>query len=159
MIITRTNSIFRKKRFYKSVIYLIAILFLQVTCKPDLSDDPIPLASFPPFTINLNLPQFQNLKTKGFTEINDIGIRGVIIFRSNASTYFAYERNCSYRPNEACATVNVDVSNLFMIDPCCNSTFDFQTGNPTGGAAWRPLRKYETFLSGTNLTITDVVIE
>ena len=136
------------------------VLFQLSACKPDLSDDPIPLVSFPPFVVNINLPQYQGLRTKGYVEINDIGLRGVIVYRVNSTTYITYERNCSYHPNEACATVNVDISSLFMTDPCCNSTFDLATGFPTGGPAWRPLRKYETHFSGSSsLTITDTVVE
>jgi hypothetical protein len=109
--------------------------------------------------ININLPEYQKLRSQGVMEVHDIGVRGVIIHRVNASTYVTYERNCSYQPNDACATVNIDMTNLFMIDPCCNSTFDLATGNPTGGPAWRPLRKYETYFTGFELTITDRVVE
>lgn len=70
----------------------------------------------------------------------------------------AYERNCSFRPNEACATVDAHSSGLFMIDSCCNSNFSFTDGSPTGGPAWRPLNRYRTQLSGITLTITDEVI-
>ncbi|MFZ6012485.1 MAG: hypothetical protein ACOYXT_19235, partial [Bacteroidota bacterium] len=86
------------------------------------------------------------------------GVQGIIVYRINASSYVAYERNCSYHPNDACVTVEVHPSNLYMYDPCCSSSFDFSTGQPTGGPAWRPLRQYETSLSGSNLTITDEII-
>jgi nitrite reductase/ring-hydroxylating ferredoxin subunit len=141
----------------------LLLLFLSMrtlmACTPDLSDDPIPPGIFSPLTINLNLSAYQDLKIKGFIEVNDIGVRGVILYKVNESTYHAYERNCSYHPNDACATVSVDASTLFMIDYCCNSTFDFDTGNPTGGPAWRPLRRYETSLTGQTLTITDIIVE
>jgi len=47
----------------------------------------------------------------------------------------------------------VDQSTLFLIDTCCNSTFDFN-GFPTGGPATLPLRQYKTFLNLNLLTIT-----
>jgi nitrite reductase/ring-hydroxylating ferredoxin subunit len=125
-------------------------------CKPDLSDDPIPIIPFAPVTININLPEYQELRTSGVMQIDEPGVQGVILYRVNSTTYHAYERNCSFQPNEACVTVNLDASKLFMTDPCCNSTFELATGNPTGGPAWRPLRQYETSFSGTYLTITDV---
>jgi hypothetical protein len=139
-------------------IWLACICLIIVACQPDLSDDPIPLASFSPYSININLPEYQDLRTKGFMALDDIGVRGVILFQVSPTVYHAYERNCSYHPNDACATVNVHISNLYMTDPCCNSTFDFANGNPTGGPAWRPLRQYETSFSGSLLTITEVVI-
>ena len=138
-------------------IVCCGLLTLFTTCKPDLSDDPIPYQPFSPITINLNLPEYQSLRSNGWTYVEG-GVRGIILYRKDQSTYMAYERNCSFQPNEACATVDVHISNLYMTDPCCNSTFEFATGQPTGGAAWRPLRQYETLLSGSNLTITDFII-
>lgn len=90
--------------------------------------------------------------------LNDGGVRGIILYRKSNSTYIAYERNCSFHPGDACATVDVDISGLYMIDHCCNSTFCFSSGEPTGGIAWRPLRKYATMLDTNLLTITDEII-
>ena len=152
-----------KKRNSHSVGWLpllMAIMLVVWACSPDLSDDPIPLTSFPDKSFNLNLPQYIALKTKGSAmEFNDLGVRGVIVYCQDPGVYRAYERNCSFHPNDACATVNVDVSRLFMTDPCCGSSFDLNTGNPTGGAAWRPLRVYRTLYNGFELVITDEVIE
>ena len=149
----------RRLNIFLSSISVAAWLTLASTlsaCKPDLSDDPIPFIPFAPVTININLPEYQELRTSGMMQIDDPGVQGVIIYRVNSTTYHVYERNCSFQPNEACVTVNLDVSKLFMTDPCCNSVFELATGNPTGGPAWRPLRQYETSFSGTHLTITDV---
>lgn len=130
------------------------------SCKSDLTDDPIPYLSFGSIYLNLNLPEYSRLKTDGgYHYYDDGGVKGLIIYRQNASTYLVYERNCSFRPNEACATVNVHISTLFMEDPCCGSQFDFATGNPTSGAAWRPLRRYFSAVNGTDLTITDEVLQ
>jgi nitrite reductase/ring-hydroxylating ferredoxin subunit len=136
------------------------ILFVLLGCTPDLSDDPIPIIPFVDVVINLSLPEYLSLQTNGGSkELSAGGVRGIIVYRINASSYIAYERNCSYRPNEACATVNVHSSGLFMIDPCCNSSFSFTDGTPTGGPAWRPLQRYRTQLSGTTLTISDEIID
>lgn len=144
--------IMRSSRFW-------LILFSLVACTRDLSDDPIPIIPFADVVINLGLPDYFSLQTDGgFKELNTGGVRGIILYRVNSSTYFAYERNCSYRPNEACATVNVHNSGLFMTDPCCNSSFNFSDGNPSGGPAWRQLQRYRTQLSGSTLTISDEII-
>lgn len=149
-----------RNRFFVVVSTLVLIITQASSCKSDLTDDAIPYFGFGTIYINLNLPEYARLKSDGgFHYYDDAGVKGLIIYRQNASTYIAYERNCSYRPNEACATVNVNVSTLFMEDPCCNSQFDFITGNPTSGVAWRPLRKYFSTLNGTELTITDEIIQ
>ena len=137
---------------------LAAIIF--VGCTPDLSDDDIPWQPFDVININLNLPEFIRLKMDGsYIYREDGGVRGIILYRKNASNYITYERNCSFQPNSACATVDVHVSTLYMLCSCCSSTFDLITGYPTGGQAWRPLRKYATSLNGSQLTITDQIVE
>jgi hypothetical protein len=126
-------------------------------CSPDLVDDPIPFAAFA--DINIVLTSYPALSSNGgYILVNDGGIRGIILYRKNATTYLAFERNCSYQPGNACATVDVHSSTLFMQDACCGSTFDFD-GNPTGPPAWRPLRQYYTSVSGNTLTITDQILD
>ncbi|HEY0740079.1 MAG TPA: hypothetical protein VGD40_01405 [Chryseosolibacter sp.] len=150
----------RNKSILATVSLLILFMIQASSCKPDLRDDAIPYLTFGSVYMNLNLPEYTSLKTDGgFYYYDDAGVRGLIIYRQNASTYHVYERNCSFQPNEACATVNVHVTRLFMEDPCCQSHFDFITGNPTQGAAWRPLRKYFSAVNGTDLTITDEIIQ
>lgn len=135
-------------------------LFNVISCSPDLSDDAIPVKAFPEVFINLNLPEYNSLRTVGgYKYLDDPGVRGIIIYHKSASEFVTYERNCSYQPNSACATVEVHTSTLYMVDTCCSSTFDLATGLPTGGIAWRPLRKYETLLTGSQLTITDAIVE
>jgi nitrite reductase/ring-hydroxylating ferredoxin subunit len=139
--------------------FLVAIVLLMgfSGCSPNLSDDAIPVTQFSDVAINLTLPEYVSLNTNGGWKYISKGVRGIIIYRLSNSTYYAFERNCSYHPNDACATVNVHASNLYMVDPCCNSNFDFTQGEPTAGPAWRPLNQYETILNGTTLTITDQI--
>lgn len=144
------------KKFLGSMVFLAAI----AGCQPDLQDDVIPWQPFDVINVNLNLPEYINLKMDGgYVYLNDGGVRGLILYRQNPSNYIAYERNCSFQPNTACATVEVHVSTLYIFCPCCSSNFDFASGYPTAGPAWRPLRKYDTSLNGSTLTITDQVVE
>jgi hypothetical protein len=105
--------------------------------------------------MNLSLPQYASLSTVGgFTYVSG-GVRGLIIYRKDSNIYLAFERNCSFQPTDACATV--EALQLYMQDACCGSTFNY-SGTPTGGLAWRPLQQYATSLSGTILTITDTIV-
>lgn len=143
-----------EKDFMNTRKLSLILIALLVSCKQDLSDDAIPFVAFPDIVINLSLPAYADLNTKGWVYENG-GVQGIIIHKVNATTYIAYERNCSYHPvNNVGAVVFVDVSNLFMIDHSCNSSFDFEEGMPTGGPAWRPLRRYKSYLDGSELTIT-----
>jgi len=105
-------------------------------------------------TVNLNLFEYQNLQFIGGYAYLDAGVRGIILYRKSTNDYIAFERNCTYRPLDSCATVEVDSSLLFMVDHCCGSTFDFE-GNPTSGPAEWPLKRYYTFLDGTYLKIAN----
>lgn len=128
-------------------------------CEPQLVDDPIPLATFQDQVCNLGLPEYSSLRVDGgYKELNNIGVRGVIVYRVDATTFRAYERNCSYHPNEAGSTVNIHASALYLEDSSCGSTFNFSDGQPLGGPAWRPLRQYRAAISGTFLTISSEII-
>ena len=134
---------------------IINLLLLLSACNSGPMDDPIPIASFPDIVVDINLPSNIRLRTDGGFKEEKGGVRGIIIYRVNAFSFQAYERNCSFHPNDACATVNVHSSGLYMTDPCCNSNFSFTDGSPAGGQAWQPLRRYRTQVSGTTLTISD----
>jgi hypothetical protein len=144
----------------KEFTAILVLIFLSIFpgCSPDLSDDPIPYQPFNEIVINLSLPTYNGLKVDGGFATTGGGIRGIIIYRLNSTTYLAYERNCSYHPKDACATVDIDVTGLYLFDPCCGSTFNFSSGVVLGGIAWRPLRKYHTLLDFNELTITDEVL-
>ena len=137
--------------------FSFVLLLVAHSCNSDLVDDPIPRRDFPNIIITLsNYPPL--ISDGGYILVNDGGVRGIILYRKNSTTYLAFERNCTFQPNDACATVDVHVSTLFMQDTCCGSSFNFE-GKPTGGPAWRPLQQYETSLSSNTLTITDLIIE
>lgn len=130
-------------------------LLIFCNCNSDSLEEPIPFASFDRIEINLSLPQYADLSSNGtFIYLNQ-GVRGIILYRESLSAYHAYERNCSYLPNEAGSTVEVHPSNLFMQDTFCGSTFEFSQGLPTGGPARVQLREYKTTLNGSLLTITE----
>ncbi|MEJ0056927.1 MAG: hypothetical protein WDN75_15510 [Bacteroidota bacterium] len=142
---------------------LILTFLLISACGRDLTDDPIPIIPFPDATVNLYLPENQPLVVDGgYRTISSVagssvGVRGIILYRKDAANYFAYEINCSYHPNEAASNVSVHASRLYMTCSGCGSTFSFTDGTPTGGIAWRPLRRYRTELSGGYLTITNEI--
>lgn len=148
----------RSVRHVTAPIFLVSVLLIP-SCEPQLVDDPIPIVAFNNIVLDLNFPENNALRNSGgFRALAMGGVRGIIVYRNNANQFLAFERNCSYRPNDACSTVNVHASGLFMTDPCCNSSFDFSNGAPTGGPAWRPLMQYRVQVMGSVLTITDEVV-
>jgi hypothetical protein len=131
---------------------------MLISCGSDeQTDSPIPFATFSPIVINTSLPSYNALQVdNNFVILQNEGVRGIIVYRENSTTFRAFERICSLQPDSPCS--NLDVTALFMRDPCCESMFNFK-GEPTGGGlAWRPLLQYQIQVSGTTLTITDNVI-
>lgn len=137
------------------LLTIILLLFIG-SCSDEFREDEIPLAAFDDIFINLDLPEFNDLSFDGGFITLPQGIRGIILYRQNSSTYYAFERNCTFQPNEAGSTVNVDQSQLFMRDTSCGSFFSFAEGVPTGGPARFPLRRYTIIQNGRTLIITSV---
>src|SRR5688572_10540414 len=100
----------------------LLISIMLCGCTPDLSDDSIPFQAFPDITINLTLPSYNALTVNGGYKSISGGVRGIIVYRAG-SMFYAFEQNCSYHPNDACATVEVHSSGLYMTDTCCGSVF------------------------------------
>jgi nitrite reductase/ring-hydroxylating ferredoxin subunit len=132
------------------------MLLLWAGCSSDYSDQGIAQVTFPDKVLNLSLPEYQDLNTKGFKYIGG-GVRGIIIVKVQELQYHAYERNCTFRPEEPSATVEVHSSLLYMEDPVCGSQFRLSDGEPTRAPASRPLRQYRTTYDGMYLTITDEI--
>jgi hypothetical protein len=140
----------------KKLLIISLCVFLSSCDSTERSDDPITFGNFPPIVINITLPAYSKLQLDGnYIVLKNEGNRGIIVYRENSTTFRAFEQNCSFQPNDACATVQP--FSIYMQDACCGSTFNY-AGDPTGGLAWRPLGQYETHISGTTLTITDAVI-
>lgn len=145
-------------RFIAVIALALTLLTQFNSCTPDLRDDDIPYIPFEDININLNLPTYNSLATiGGYMYLNSGGVKGLIVYRSGPDNYIVFERNCSYSPNEACSTVEVHSSTLYMHDPCCGSTFRFPDGEPSGGIAWRPLRQYVSYYNNQTLVITDEI--
>ncbi len=141
---------------------LFSLLGMLIGCGSDNPvDDPIPFLPFDDVVINYTLPAYSALQIDGghvtipYSKTVPAGIKGIIVYRENSTTFRAFEQNCSFQPNDACASVQA--YGLYMQDACCGSIFNYE-GDPTGGLAFRPLGQYEVRVNGSTLTITDNVI-
>lgn len=85
------------------------------------------------------------------------GVKGIIIYHEGFNNYLAYERACSYAPQESCEKVELDnlLAPSFLIDSCCGSIFFLSDGTPTAGPASLPLKQYYTSTDGSYLYISN----
>jgi hypothetical protein len=139
-----------QKNISKIILYTLFFLFgcgdsSQVT---PLIDIPINKV------IDLHNLPYQRLQFDNGYVYETGGLRGLIIYRKNATTYYVYDRACTYNLQNSCEKVEVDGSGFFMFDPCCKSQFDWE-GQPNSGVARANLVRYRTSLSGSLLYINN----
>ena len=83
------------------------------------------------------------------------GVRGLMIYKQNATTYRAYDRACPNNPSASCELLKADISRVFMQDSCCGSQFSWE-GTYMGGPAKGNPREYATaVVSGGRLLISN----
>lgn len=80
------------------------------------------------------------------------GLRGIILLKDpqGSNTYTAFERNCPWRPDDACATVTLHPSGSYLEDTCCGSRWD-RSGAPIGGPTTQRLLQYQATFQAPNV--------
>lgn len=142
----------------KTFAYGIALLFLlALSCKNKTSDTDSVIPNVPVnFLVNLDDNRYFNLKNDGgFVNISGIGVKGIILYRINATNYTAFERASPVNPYGACNIITMDPSRIFLEDTCANAKFDLQ-GNSSDGVSAYPLKKYFTELNNSKLQIFNI---
>lgn len=107
-------------------------------------------------TIYPSNPEYFRLSSVGGWAYVNGGVRGIIVYRKSINEFVAMDRNCSYRPTDNCATVNVDSSsNIYAVCQCCSSSFVLTDGSVSKSPATQPLRQYMTNWDGNALNISN----
>jgi nitrite reductase/ring-hydroxylating ferredoxin subunit len=89
------------------------------------------------------LPSNNNLTVIGGWIYVNAGVKGIIVFKRSPDEFLAFERNCTYLPQNKC-TIKVESSNLIAADACCGSRFQLTDGIVVKGPASRGLKQYAT---------------
>ena len=128
---------------------IIIVIFLIKSCDKDNNIIPNVSVDF-----RIQASELDGVGSAIYTQEN-YGVRGIIIYHKNNNEYVAFERSCSYRPNENCAVVqlNNEVNPSFLTDSCCNSSFLLEDGTPFSGPALLPLKQYSTNFDGTYIYV------
>jgi nitrite reductase/ring-hydroxylating ferredoxin subunit len=121
---------------------------------------------FPPVqvnvSINLAFPQYSDLNNlQGFAYLPE-GNKGIIVYHTLDDRFVAFDRTCSYSPNDACAFVSVDSSRIQFrcgqfkpnFVPCCGSKFEASSGIVQTGPARIALKQYFTARNGNTILIS-----
>ena len=146
------------KNSFKNVIkFTILINFIFIRCSKDsLNRNPFLNELDFEFSINLNLPLYNDLKfTGGSVMINEFGHRGIILYNINNNNYLAWEASCpNHKPN-SCSKTKI-LGSLTKCD-CENYQYSLATGqllNPSlDDTNQYPMINYGVRISGNNLVI------
>lgn len=138
-------------------LLIIGLALLGVTslwsCE-DMNTSGIPYAPVN-FQIVVSNPDFVALQAVGgYVNITG-GSRGIIIYRASPDEFRAYDRHCTFMPQEGCR-VTIDNTDIFAVcDQCCSSKFLIVDGSPVEGPAALGLLQYNTSFNGNVLWITN----
>ena len=135
----------------KKWVYIILITSTFYGCSKD-EEEYIPLVRVD-LTIYTNDPAFNVISVPGtWTYVNG-GSKGIIIYRAANSEFKAFDRHCTYQPDNSCSLVSVEASNISAKDDCCGSQFLLTDGTVIKNPASLPLKQYQTSYDGAVLRI------
>ena len=144
-------------RFKNIIKFSILLNFIFISCsKNSVNRNPfLPEIDFE-FTINLNLPLYNNLKfTGGSILLTDFGHKGIILYNLNNNNYLAWEASCpNHKPN-SCSKTKI-MGSLTECE-CESYQYSLATGqllNPSPNEINQyPMINYGVRISGNNLVI------
>jgi len=136
----------------KKFFLLLGIYLLHGACSKEEIAPPLPFRVVN-LVYNLNNVEMNNLRySGGFVLIENEGVRGIVLYRKDDQRIYAFERACRHHATETCAKIEIDPSNLFMVDPCCEGAYDFE-GFPIRPPARFELGRYQTSIAGDLLYV------
>jgi len=148
-------TLFLKKKFWSA--FFIAFLFLSCSSS-DLERNPY-LAEYSfQFPINLNLPEYNDLKLAGGSVlIPQLGHKGVIVYNINGNTFFAWEASCPNHAPSSCS--QVQVSDFIAECSCEEYQYNLLTGQllnpPEDAETLYPLLFYRAEVRGNSVVISN----
>lgn len=137
----------------KKILGFLAFLFLLSCDNSTVNNNPFLPNYTVNFTVNLNLPEGQNLLIPGGTETFNQGIRGVVIYYVGGEVYRAFDLACPHIELQDCSQMTVE--NLFMTCPCDEERFQLTNGAPENGAINYAAKSYFVTKSDPILRITN----
>lgn len=135
----------------KKYILLLLIFPILFGCSGDSPKNNNPyLPSYPVnVEINMNLPQYSNLKfVSNAVFIPDNGVRGIIVFNSG-SGYNAFDAACPNQALSACSTMTIKGINSLCA--CDGAEYSLFSGQSAGKQY--PLKQYRVEVNGNVLRV------
>ena len=144
-------------RFKNIKKFSILIIFVFISCnKNSVIRNPFLTELDFEFSININLPLYNNLKfTGGSILINNFGHKGIILYNLNNNNYLAWEASCPNHKPSSCS--KTEISGSLTVCGCENYQYSLATGqliNPSPNDTNQyAMINYGVRVSGNNLVI------
>lgn len=127
----------------KHLFYISSFLFLLSCSKDNTINNNNPyLPNYPvDLTINLNLPEYNNLQfVSNSVYINNgvAGIRGVFVFNTGNNNYVAFDAACPNQALSSCSTMTIN--GIKAVCACDDAEYSFFTGQAQGKQY--PMKQY-----------------
>jgi len=136
----------------RPILFLaLAVVLASAGCQKDKQSG-VPSTALD-VSINLSLPEYNDLTAVGGWVYLSGGSQGLIVYRKDQDTFIAMDRHCPYQPENLCH-VTVDNTDVIARDTaCCHSAFLIIDGSVTQGPSSFGLKLYHTTFNGTVLRI------
>ena len=136
----------------KKIVFVILLLTVVLFSCDTTYHETIPYKKVD-ITIYPNEAMYWRLNTYGGHEYFTGGVSGIVVYRLDEWSFYAYDRACSYDWEEPESWIWVHPNGIMLIDSLCGSTFNILDGSVISGPARWPLRQYYTRYDGYKLRI------
>ena len=107
------------------------------------------------FSAPLTDPRLIRLSSPGgAVTLTGYGVSGIIIYRTNAGGYVAYDRCSTVNPEKQCA-VELDDPSFTATDKCSGAKYLLEDGSQVKAPAKTSLKRYNTYISGNSIQVTN----
>lgn len=136
----------------KKILGLLLIGLLLASCNGRYEHSTIPNVDLR-FTIYPNSVTYSELNHYGGYQYFTGGVAGVIVYRLDESTFFAYDRACPYDWENKDSWLWVDPGGLLIVDDHCGAKFSILDGSPVDGPTSLSLKHYKCRYDGVALLV------
>ncbi|NHN27955.1 hypothetical protein FIA58_019935 [Flavobacterium jejuense] len=139
----------------KKILYFFTIIFLISCSKDSAINNKNPyLPNYPvDLTINLNLPEYNNLQfVSNSVYINNgaAGVRGIFVFNAGSNNYVAFDAACPNQALSSCSTMTIN--GIKAVCACDDAEYSFFTGQAPNKQY--PMKQYRVQqVNGTTLRV------
>lgn len=124
------------------IFSLSVILFASCSKDSTINNNNPYLPNYPvDLTINLNLPEYNNLQfvsNSVYINTGVAGIRGVFIFNAGSNNYVAFDAACPNQALSSCSTMTIN--GIKAVCACDDAEYSFFTGQAQGKQY--PMKQY-----------------